>query len=61
MKGYNENKESSYIMYWDTNNLCGQKISQKLTVNIFIWEKNISKFNKSFRGGFRVSQVSRDD
>ena len=35
MKGFNQNKESSYLIYSDANNLLGQKMSQKLTVNNF--------------------------
>ena len=35
MKNYNENTESSYIMYLDANNLCGWAMSQKLLVNDF--------------------------
>ena len=27
MKGYNKNNESSYLKYWDVNNLCGSAIS----------------------------------
>ena len=32
MKGYDKNKEASYLEYWDVNNLCGWAISQKLLV-----------------------------
>ena len=39
MKNYNENTESSYIMYLDANNLCGWAMSQKLLVNDFKWKK----------------------
>ena len=45
MKDYNKNKESSYLMYWDANNLYGWSMSQKLSVDNFEWEKNISKFD----------------
>ena len=35
MKDYDQNKESSYIQYWDVNNLHGWAMSQKLPVNNF--------------------------
>ena len=47
MKEYNKNKESSYIMYLDANNLYGWAMSQKLPVNEFKWKKT-SKFNGKF-------------
>ena len=42
MKEYNKNKESSYIMYLDANNLYGWAMSQKLPVNEFKWKKHLS-------------------
>ena len=48
MKNYDENNESLYIEYLDTNNLYGWAISQKLSVNGFKWTKNLSKFNETF-------------
>ena len=48
MKDYDKNKESSYLQYWDVNNLYGWAMSQKLPVNKFEWIKNTSKFNKDF-------------
>ena len=35
-------------MYLDANNLYGQGVSQKLPVNGFKWEKNVSKFDGDF-------------
>ena len=46
MKEYDKNKESSYIQYWDANNLYGWAISQGLPVNNFEWMKDTSQFNK---------------
>ena len=48
MKNYDENKESSYIQYLDTNNLYGRAMSQKLPVDGFKWKKTMLKFNEDF-------------
>ena len=48
MKGYRKNKESSYIQYWDVNNLYVWAMSWKLPVNNFIWLKGTSHFNGDF-------------
>ena len=48
MKNYNENKESSYIEYLDTNNLYGWAMSQKLPVNGFKWVEDILRINEEF-------------
>ena len=48
MKDYDKNKESSYIQYWDVNNLYGWAMSQKLPVNNFEWIKDTSQFNEDF-------------
>ena len=48
MKDYDKNKESSYLQYWDVNNLHGPTISQKLPVNDFEWIKDTSQFNERF-------------
>ena len=48
MKSYDENKQSSYIQYLDTNNLYGWAMSQKLPVNNFKWVKNKPKIDQKF-------------
>ena len=40
MKNYNNNEESSYIQYFDANNLYGWAMSKKLPVNGFKWIDN---------------------
>ena len=35
LKYYDKNKESSYLQYWDVNNLYRCAMSQKLLVNNF--------------------------
>ena len=48
MKDYDKNKESSYLQYWDVNNLYGWATSHKLPVNNFGWMEDTSRFNKYF-------------
>ena len=48
MKDCEKNKESSYLKYWNVNNLCGWSISQNLSVNGFEWVHETSQFNESF-------------
>ena len=47
MKNYNKNKESSYLVYLDANDLYGYAMSKKLPVRNFKWldKDGISKFN----------------
>ena len=48
MKNYDKNKESSYLIYLDANNLYGWAISKKLPADGFKWEKNMLNFNEGF-------------
>ena len=42
MKDYGKNKESSYLQYWEVNNLYGWLLSQMLSVYNFEWIKDTS-------------------
>ena len=46
MKDYVKNRESSYLKYWNVNNLYGWIMSQKIAVNNFQWIKDTYKFNE---------------
>ena len=48
MKDYDKSKESSYVQYWDVNNLYGWAMLQKLPVNNFEWIEDTSQFNEDF-------------
>ena len=45
-KGYDKNKESSFLRYCDINNKYGWVISQKRPVNNFEWVKDTSQINE---------------
>ena len=42
-----KNKESSYLKYWDVNNLHDWAMSQKIPVNNFEWIEDASQFNEA--------------
>ena len=46
MKDHDQNKESSYLKYWEVNNIYGWAMSQKLPVNKFERIKDTSWFMK---------------
>ena len=48
MKDYDKDKESTYLQYWDVNNIYGWAMSQKLAVDNFEWIKDTSQFNEDF-------------
>ena len=54
MKNYDRNKEFSYLMYLDANNLCGWAMSRKLPVSSFKWVRNLSKKDEEF---IRISML----
>ena len=43
-----KNIESSYLKYWNINNLCGWVMSQNHPVNNFDQIEDTSQFNKDF-------------
>ena len=48
MKYYDKNKESSYIQYWDVNDLYGWAMLQTFPVNNFELVKDTLQFNEDF-------------
>ena len=48
MKDYDKNGESSYLQYWNVNNLYSWAMSQKLLVNNFEWIEETVQFNEDF-------------
>ena len=48
MKDYDKDKESTYLQYWDVNNIYSWAMSQKLAVDNFEWIKDTSQFNEDF-------------
>ena len=46
MKNYDKNKELSYIVYLHAGNLYGWAMSQKLPIERFKWEENVSRFDE---------------
>ena len=49
MKNYDKNKESSFLMYVDANNLYGWAMSKKLPVDSFKWIDDLTMFTEDFK------------
>ena len=51
MKKYDKNKKSSYLKYWDVNNLHGWAMSQKLPLCNFKWVEKTFQYlcNKNIK------------
>ena len=47
MKDYDENKESSFLIYTDYNNLYGKARSEKLSVDGFGWDDDIAEIDEN--------------
>ena len=48
MEDYNKSKKSSYLQYWDVNNLYGWTMLQKLPVNNFQLIEDTFQLNEDF-------------
>ena len=48
MKDYDENKESSFLIYTDYNNFYGKPMSEKLPVDGFEWIEDLSVIDEDF-------------
>ena len=48
MKNYDKNKESSFLMYVDANNLYGWAMIKKLPADGFKWVDDLSMFTADF-------------
>ena len=48
MEDYDENKESSFLIYTDYNNLYGKAMSGKLPVDGFEWVEDLSVIDEDF-------------
>ena len=56
MKNYDKNKKLSSLQYLDANNLYGQAMSQKLPINGFKWNNDLSRFNEDFIKNYNESR-----
>ena len=59
VKNYDENIESSYLMYLDANDLYGWAMSRRLPVNGFQWVEELCQLNESFIKNYDESSDKR--
>ena len=57
MKDYSKSKEPSDLQYWNVNNLYGQAMSQKLSVNNFEQIKDTSQFNEDLKKAIMKNMI----
>ena len=57
MTDYDKNKETSYLKYWDLNNLYGWVMSQKLLLNGFKWVEDLSEFDEGFIKSYNEKSI----
>ena len=59
MKSYDSNKESTYLMYVDANNLYGYAMCEKLLDGNFKWVYGLSIFTEYFIKSYNENSVTR--
>ena len=59
MKNYDKNKESSFIIYLDANNLYGYPMCKKLPVSDFKWVDDLSICTKDFLKNYNENSDER--
>lgn len=52
MKDYDPSKESSYLMYWNINDLYGREMSQKFHVDGLEQRKDLTGFNEECKQNY---------
>ena len=52
IKNYDKNKESSFLMYFDANNLYRWAMSKNLPVDSFKWVDDLTMFTEDFIKGY---------
>ena len=60
MKSYDSNKESTYLMYVDANNLYGYAMWKKLPYGNFKWVEDLSIFTEDFIKSYTMKIVILD-